>query len=323
MQRFTPLLRPLRIASLPVASSSLTSRSGTSFLPSCRHMARVSRVNTRAGGSVMSQVSESTPGRNLVIGGLALAGVAGIGVFGASIARGATSAGMVNDNTIWPKYVQERIASTFTAFGASVIFTGVATVALFNAGAHMMMAGRPIMSLVVCIGTMMASSALVHAIPAENTVGKYGALALFGSTVGFTLCPLMVLGGPLMLRAAAVTGGIVGSLAFVAANSPSDQFLWMGGPLAMGLGAIVISSLGASFLPNVAVASAMHKVSLYGGLAVFSGFVLYDTSRIVEKAKRSAKYDPVAESMSIFMDAVNLFVRIVQIMAMNNSNRRK
>ena len=186
----------------------------------------------------------------------------------------------------------------------------------------MLMAGRPIVSLVVCLGSMMATSALVHSIPADATVPKYGALALFNTAVGFTLCPLMVLGGPLMLRAAAVTGGVVGSLAFVAANSPSDQFLWMGGPLAMGLGAVVISSLGASFLPSMAVASAMHKVSLYGGLVVFSGFVLYDTAKIVEKAKHSAEYDAVGASMSIFMDAVNLFVRIVQMMAMSN-NRRK
>lgn len=120
-------------------------------------MARVSRVAARSGG-VMSQMAEGSSTNRLVVGGLALAGVAGIGIFGgmlcpeqrptallspslchhctASLARGATNAGVVNDNTLWPKYVQERIASTFTAFGASVVFTGVATVALFNGVGH-------------------------------------------------------------------------------------------------------------------------------------------------------------------------------------------
>lgn len=291
----------------------------SSLSSQCRNMSRSARGSYRASGMTMTAQAPSRT--NMIVGGLALAGIAGIGVYGASM-MGISKAGTVHDNTLWPKYVQSRITSTFTAFGACVGFTGLATVALFNMGAPALMAGRPILSLFVCVGSMMASSALVHSLPTEQQGLKYGALALFSSTVGFTLCPLMVLGGPLMLRAAALTGGIVGSLALVAANSPSDQFLWMGGPLAMGLGAVVVSSLGAAFLPSLAVASALHKFSLYGGLAVFSGFCLYDTSRIVEKAKHSSKFDPVGESINIFMDAVNIFVRIVQIMAMGGGSRK-
>jgi FtsH-binding integral membrane protein len=69
------------------------------------------------------------------------------------------------------------------------------------------------------------------------------------------------------------------SLSLVAANSPSDQFLWMAGPLSMGLGAIIVASLGSMFFPAARFAGMAYNLSLYGGLAVFSGFVLYDTSR--------------------------------------------
>lgn len=111
--------------------------------------------------------------------------------------------------------------------------------------------------LAVVVGTSM----VVHMTPPDNTVAKYGALMLFNTAIGLTLSPLVVLGGPLLARAAAMTAGIVGSLAVVAANSPSDKFLWMAGPLAMGLGAVFVASIGAAFLPaGGAVAGVMHKV---------------------------------------------------------------
>lgn len=40
------------------------------------------------------------------------------------------------------------------------------------------------------------------------------------------------------------TAGVVGSLSAVAACAPSDKFLNMGGPLAIGLGAVFAASIG-------------------------------------------------------------------------------
>ena len=192
-------------------------------------------------------------------------------------------------------------------------------------GAVSLFATRPIVTMIVSLGGMIATSMMVRAVDPNNTLLKYGALTLFNSTVAFTLTPLMLLGGPLLLRAAAVTGGVVGSLCLVAANSPSDTFLTWAGPLSMGLGAVCISSLGAAFLPSMAAASILHQISLYGGLVLFSGFVLFDTSRVVESAKHApdGKFDPVGASVSIYMDVINIFIRVAQIMAMSGGNRRK
>lgn len=178
--------------------------------------------------------------------------------------------------------------------------------------------------MVLSLGGMIGASTLVRSIDPSNTVLKYSSLALFNGVVAFTLTPLVLLGGPLLIRAAAMTGGIVGSLCLVAANSPSDTYLTWAGPLAMGLGGVVISSLGAAFLPSMAVASVLHQVSLYGGLVLFSGFVLFDTARIVEAAKNAPadKFDPVGASISVYMDVINIFIRIASIMAMGG-NRRK
>lgn len=199
----------------------------------------------------------------------------------------------------------------------------VVTLTFYIQGAVNLIATRPIVSMVLSLGGMVASSMIVRQIDPNDTLLKYAGLALFNTVVGFTMTPLVLLGGPLLIRAAAVTGGIVGSLCIVAMNSPSDTFLSWAGPLSMGLGAVVISSLGAAFLPSLAVASVLHQVSLYGGLVLFSGFVLFDTSRVIERAKAApvGKFDPVSSSISIYMDIINIFIRIVQIMS--SGNRRK
>jgi hypothetical protein len=47
-----------------------------------------------------------------------------------------------------------------------------------------------------------------------------------------------------MLRAAWYTAGIVGGLSTVAMCAPSEKFLNMGGPLAVGFGVVFASSIG-------------------------------------------------------------------------------
>ena len=62
--------------------------------------------------------------------------------------------------------------------------------------------------------------------------------------MGAVIAPLTLLGGPLMMRAAWYTAGIVGGLSTVAMCAPSEKFLNMGGPLAVGFGVVFASSIG-------------------------------------------------------------------------------
>lgn len=57
----------------------------------------------------------------------------------------------------------------------------------------------------------------------------------------------------------------------------NDRYLYMGGPLLAGVAVVALSSLAPMVLPMGLRALAItENISLYGGLAVFSGFVLYE-----------------------------------------------
>ena len=60
---------------------------------------------------------------------------------------------------------------------------------------------------------------------------------------------------------------------------------------------------------------------------LFSGFLLYHTQHIVHKAEAhpyyaAVPYDPVNASISVYMDTINIFVRIATILAGGGSRKR-
>ena len=120
------------------------------------------------------------------------------------------------------------------------------------------------------MGTV-GSSVLCMSIPysPETLPAKVGAFTVFTSVMGASLVPLLFMGGeqvrvwvhvhvcergetvpiapclgPLVARAAAYTAGVVGGLSLTAACAPSEKYLYMSGPLSLGLGVVLVSSIG-------------------------------------------------------------------------------
>lgn len=80
-------------------------------------------------------------------------------------------------------------------------------------------------------------------------------------------------------------------LSTLAVCAPSEKFLNMGGPLAMGLGVVFVSSIGTAFLPpTTALGAGLYSVALYGGLVLFGMFLLYDTQKIMKRAETHPVY---------------------------------
>lgn len=93
-----------------------------------------------------------------------------------------------------------------------------------------------------------------------------------------------------------------------------------------GLAVVALSGLAPLVLPATAMRTLMwtENIWLYGGLAVFGGLTLYDIQKILQHSRLAerglAKRDVVNEAVSLELDFINIFVRMVQIMGMQ---RRK
>lgn len=179
-------------------------------------------------------------------------------------------------------------------FGASVAASAASAAMCLRSPVMMNMVMRQgWIALGVTLAAMIGSGMVVHSLPYKEGFGaKQIAWLVHTGVVGAVLAPLSFVGGALVIRAAWYTAGIVGGLSAVAVCAPSDKFLAMGGPLAIGLGVVFASSLGSMFLPPTTVlGSGLHAMTLYGGLLLFSGFLLYDTQRIIKQAESHPMYN--------------------------------
>merc|ERR550534_1509737 len=259
-------------------------------------------------------------GQGAVAGGAAL-GLGALAFYGLGMS---SEAGAVDRTVAWPQYVRDRVRDTYFYFGSSLAATAgtAAAMNLVNRGGFIAMG--------VSIAAMIGSSMVARSIPYTPGVGaKQAAWLAHCAVVGAVIAPICLLGGPILTRAAWYTAGMVSGLSTVAVCAPSDKFLYMGGPLAMGLGIVFCASLGSAFLPpTTAMGAGLYSVAMYGGLILFGAFLLYDTQKIIYKAERHPQqgygapaFDPINASMSIYMDTINIFIRIAQLLA--GGGRRK
>jgi len=260
------------------------------------------------------------------LAGAAVLGLGGLAFYGMGLSR---ELGAVDKQMMWPQYVKDRIKDTYMYFGGSILATAGTAAAIFRSPAAMNIVMRQgWMALGVSIAAMIGSGMLVRSIPYQAAPSaKQAAWLLHCAVLGAVIAPICLLGGPILTQAAWYTAGMVGGLSTVAACAPSDKFLSMGAPLAMGLGVVFCASIGTMFLPpTTALGSGMYAVAMYGGLILFGAFLLYDTQKIIHKAEKhpvgwgAPPFDPVNASVGIYLDTVNIFMRIAMLLS---GNRRK
>ncbi|ESN91163.1 hypothetical protein HELRODRAFT_186189 [Helobdella robusta] len=267
-----------------------------------------------------------TAGRGL-LAGASLLGLGGLCYYGLGLSD---QVGAIDRAALWPATVKERIRNTYAYFGGSLIFTAASAVLLSRSPTFMNVMFRSSwMTLIGSMVAMMGTGILCQSLPYTESIGvKHLAWMLHSCVVGAVVAPIALMGGPLLVRAACYTVGVVGGLSALAMCAPSDKFLYMGGPLAMGLGVVFISSIGTWFLPpSTALGAGLYSIAVYGGLALFGAFLLYDTQKVVYRAEHHVAYadqpfDPINNSVGIFMDTINIFIRIAMILS-GSSNRRK
>ncbi|XP_035825785.1 growth hormone-inducible transmembrane protein [Aplysia californica] len=265
-------------------------------------------------------------GKGLVAGG-AVVGIGALCFYGLGLS---SQPGALERSVTWSPVVRQRIRDTYMYFGGSLAITALSAVAAARSPAVMnFMMKNSLLSIGATIAAMIGSGMVCRSIPYREGFGsKQMAWMVHAGIMGAVVAPLTLLGGPLLVRAAWYTAGVVGGLSAVAMCAPSEKFLNMGGILGAGLGVVFVSSLGSAFFPpTTALGAGLYSLSIYGGLVLFSLFLLYDTQRIIKLAEvypvyAERPFDPVNASISIYIDTINIFIRIAMMLAGQGSRRK-
>jgi modulator of FtsH protease len=170
-------------------------------------------------------------------------------------------------------------------------------------------AQHPIM---FALGSLAAMFGLFFGIQANrnSALGVVLLLVLTGM-MGVLLGPILQValqlknGAQLVGLAAGGTGIIFLTLAGIATTTKKD-FSFMGNFLMVGIILLIIASLANMFFQIPALALALSGVAVL----LFSGFILYDVSRVVNGGETNY----VMATLAIYLDIYNLFVNLLHLL---------
>lgn len=102
------------------------------------------------------------------------------------------------------------------------------------------------------------------------------------------------------------------------------SYLYLGGFLSSAMSVMFWMSIANMMFRS----AAMYNVQIYGGLVLFSGYIICDTQMIIERAEMQGERDYLWSASQLFTDFVALFVRILIIVSRNarkgqSNNRRR
>jgi len=132
-------------------------------------------------------------------------------------------------------------------------------------------------------------------------------LLLLTGIMGVMLGPILHFsnGAQLVGLAAAGTGIIFLTLAGIATTTKKD-FSFMGKFLMVGIVLLIVASLANLFFQIPAFSLALSGVAVL----LFSGFILYDVSRIVQGGETNY----VMATLALYLDIYNLFTNLLQLL---------
>jgi FtsH-binding integral membrane protein len=139
-------------------------------------------------------------------------------------------------------------------------------------------------------------------------------LALFAFTgvSGLTLGPVMlVYQADAIQQALVLTVLIFGALTLYVMVSKRD-FSFLGGFLITGLIVVIVGSLLNAFLFQSPAAEFMIAA---GGVVLFSGFILFDTSNIL---RHYDVQDYTSATLALYLDVLNLFLFLLRLLGNRN-----
>lgn len=166
--------------------------------------------------------------------------------------------------------VKERVQKTFGYFSYACGTTGLITYMLRNNLRLLNMS--PIAMLIASMGCLLGTYYYDYY---NSWALKNAFFTAFLGSMSVSLLPLIhIYATPVIFDALMATSFTVGALGSVAYMAPSEQFLNWGGPLCLGMGGLMGISMLQILYPQ---SSALYNLWLYGGLGLFSAYLMYDT----------------------------------------------
>lgn len=217
--------------------------------------------------------------------------------------------------------VRKFIGGTYAYVASGLAVSGISAYLTFRSGlAVRLLSMNPLLYFGISMGTLFFTQFMALSSPPGSAAKSAWYYAFTGGIGILSLSSLGFLPAQILIRAGVLTFGLVSSLSVVAFTAKNDAFLFLGGPLMMGLTGLICTQVLGIFFP---FSGAAVSLMLYGGLTLFSGFLLYDTQKMMLKARMNTDPNPdlVASAIHIYMDIVNIFMYLVQILS--NSNRKK
>ncbi len=208
--------------------------------------------------------------------------------------------------------VSVRTSFIRTVYGilfSSLVVTIVAGVFAANAASAIM----PLMPLLFVAYIVLG---LIMAFVRRTTGVNIFLLYMFSGVLGLMLGPYLMAanqvapGTPAL--AAALTFFLFGGLSLYTIIS-GINFSFLGGFLNMALIGLLIAGIFLIFF-HIPFLSILYSL---GGVLIFSGYVLYDTSNVMN---RHSAEEPISAAIALYLDVINLFLFILQLLM--DMNRR-
>jgi len=144
----------------------------------------------------------------------------------------------------------------------------------------------------------------------KNRTTRLAMLLGFGFLTGLGMGPLLdlaIMVNPSLVPSAFMLTSIVFAC-FTGASlmAPDGKYLYLGGSLLSGLSSLIFLS----FLNIFFRSQLLFQAHLYLGLAIFCGFIMFDTQFIIEKARRGDK-DFITHALELFIDFVQVFRKVL------------
>lgn len=199
--------------------------------------------------------------------------------------------------------VNKVLRNTYALLAMTLVFSGIT--AMISMALEM-----PRMTYLFCLGGAMVLMLFVMPKVANSASGIGVVFAITG-LLGFGIGPMLAMylalqnGGQLVATALGGTGVIFLALSAYALTTKKD-FSFMGGMLMVGM-LVVIGFIVLNLFMQMPAMSLMISSVI---ILLMSGFILYDTSRIVNGGERNY----VMATIGLYMTIFNIFISLLNLL---------